>query len=111
MRVGTTLQIKALFALEQAVQECRYGRVRRTYALRFALAYLWSLDGGSRDPYRDLWCTLDGWNGTIRYRDADRALTDIHRRLRMPRDERQSKVAWRLAEDEYQQRRAVEERR
>src|SRR5438128_5531025 len=52
------LRDKALLALEEIVQEARYRRPRRSFALRFALAYLWAYAGGKRDPFDELWRAL-----------------------------------------------------
>ena len=45
------LRDKALLALEDAAQECRYRAPRRSFLLRFALAYLWSISRGDRAPF------------------------------------------------------------
>ncbi len=106
MRAGQDLRAKALYALEEATHDCRYGKVRRTYALRLALAYLWSLDGGDRIPYRDFWSALDDWNSLTRYSDADRALLLIHGRLGVARDEEQYWALWASAQAEAKRDRA-----
>jgi len=52
------LRTLALDALEEVVAQAEQGPVRRTWAVRFSLAYLSSLDGvkwRSGEPYRDFW--------------------------------------------------------
>jgi hypothetical protein len=78
------LRAKALLALEEAVQECRYRKPHRSYAIRFALAYVWSLKPGSRKPYVDLWRALDE-DGMFRFGSADQALSVVYRDLGLPR--------------------------
>jgi len=83
---GDHLRSKALLALEEATQECRYGQVPRTFAIRFALAYLWSLAPTSRKPFDEFWQALvqpDMW----RFSSADRALSGIYRQLGIERDD------------------------
>lgn len=81
MRVGGDLVTKALYALEEAVQDCRYGKPERTFAIRFALAYLYSLRPGDRVPFVAMWRALHGWNDLHRWREADQALAVLYRRL------------------------------
>lgn len=54
------LVFKALCALEEAREQSRQGRVPPTFALRFALAYLYSVGDRrreffDREPYDDFW--------------------------------------------------------
>ena len=74
MRFGTTLTEKALLALEEAVQECRYGTPRRSFAHRFALAYLWSMSRGDRAPFDALWKALGADKTPWSFSGADTAL-------------------------------------
>jgi hypothetical protein len=78
------LRAKALIALEEAVQECRYRKPRRGHALRFALAWLWSLDRGDRTPFDEFWQAL-AEDGMWRFGSADRALFVIYRHLGVDR--------------------------
>ena len=78
------LRDKALLALEEAVQECRYRKVRRTCALRFALAYLFSLRPTDREPFDAFWLALDE-EGMWRFGSADRALFTIYLHLGLTR--------------------------
>ncbi|HEV2569454.1 MAG TPA: hypothetical protein VGT77_12315 [Sphingomonas sp.] len=88
------LRAKALMALEEAVQECRVRAPRRTLAVRFALAYLWSLRPGDRKPYDDLWKAL-GAEGIWRFSAADHALSCIYRQLEIARDDEIAMRLWR----------------
>ena len=87
------LRDKALLALEEAIQESRYHPVRRTLALRFALAFLWARSGGDRSPYDECWRALtqeDLW----RFSAAESALGAIYRALGIERDERIAMMLW-----------------
>lgn len=101
MRAGATLRDKALYALEEIVHQCRYGKPSQTFAVRFVLAYLWSLDRGDIVPYRELWCAMTSFNDLTRYSAADRALAEIHTRLGAPRDEEQYWAMWAHAQEEH----------
>lgn len=105
MRLGNTIRGKAILALEEAVQELRYDRVRRTYALRFALAYLYDLQPGKREPYDALWAALDSDNTVLRYKQADHALTEICVHLGAVRDEEAMNECWRAAYARHQENR------
>jgi hypothetical protein len=52
------LRDKALLALEDACQECRYRTPRRGFLLRFTLAYLWSRSCGDRGPFDSFWVAM-----------------------------------------------------
>lgn len=73
------LRDKALLALEEAVQECRYRKPPRTMALRFTLAFLWAQRPSSRAPYEAFWRAI-GAEGMWRFSGADQALTLIYQR-------------------------------
>jgi hypothetical protein len=105
MRVGGDLVAKALCALEEAVQQCRYGKPERSFALRFALAYLYARNPGDRAAFEDLWRALDGWNDLHRWRDADRALARIYQLVGRERDEAISDQFWRIAHAQAESRR------
>ena len=95
MRFGhDQLRDKALHALEEAVQEARFRSPRRCFALRFALAYLWAYGGGPRAPYDELWRALGRPKTPWSFSACDRALDEIHRALKIPRDEARSSALW-----------------
>lgn len=96
------LRGKALLALEEAVQECRYRRPRRGFALRFALAYLWTTSGGDRRPYEHFWRVLGDEKRPWSFGAADGALLGIYQALGLRRDEAVSMAMWRkrAAEEE-----------
>jgi hypothetical protein len=88
------LRDKALLALEEAVQECRYRKPPRTMALRFALAFLWSQKPTSRAPYEAWWRAIDA-KGMWRFSGADQALTLIYQAHEIPRDDEVAMELWR----------------
>lgn len=49
------LGFKALCALDEAIDACDAGPIKLTFALRFALAYLFAVSDGLRDPYDAFW--------------------------------------------------------
>ncbi len=49
------LIFKALCALDEIVDECRSGPVKATFAMRFALAYLYTVSNGHRASYDTFW--------------------------------------------------------
>lgn len=88
------LRNKALLALEEAVQECRYRKVRRSFAIRFALAYLWSLKPTDREPFESLWEALQE-DSMWRFSGADRALFAIYCHLGLTRCDDLTMKMWR----------------
>lgn len=92
------LRNKALLALEEAVQECRYRKPRRGFALRFALAYLWSLKPTDREPFENFWRELDE-NSMWRFSGADRALHVIYRHLGVERDHELFMAVWKRVQN------------
>jgi hypothetical protein len=71
----------ALDALEEALAEAEFGSVRRTWALRLALAYLASLHPriwSKSEPYRDFWRALSLEPRTARQRGLEQALGTIY---------------------------------
>lgn len=65
----------------------------RTFAIRFALAYLWSLAPSNRKPFDEFWLTLsnaDMW----RFSSADRALSEIYRQIGVERDHEIGMKMW-----------------
>ena len=87
------LRAKALLALEEATQECRYRAPRRSFALRFALAYLWTQAPANREPFDRFWRAL-AQNDLWRFRAADEALWNIHCALGVERDAKQAFALW-----------------
>jgi hypothetical protein len=95
MRFGPEqLRDKALLALEEAVQECRYRTPRPSFALRFALAYLWAYRAGDRKPFDDFWRALRAEHKPWTHGAADRALADVYRALGAERDEALTNTMW-----------------
>ena len=80
------LRDKALLALEEAVQECRYREPRRSFALRFAIAYLWSSARCDREPFDAFWNALKRPSGpAVHFSIADIALLRVYRALGIER--------------------------
>jgi hypothetical protein len=105
MRFGSDLRAKALVALEEVCADCRYREPPRTYAIRFALAYLWSLSNGASEPFLLFWRELANDNQLFRWRHADEALAQIYDAVGVLRDEQLSFQAWRLAQNAHEKRR------
>jgi hypothetical protein len=75
------LRTFALDALEEAVAEAELGPVRRTWALRLALAYLSSLHPriwSVGEPYRDFWRSLSLDSKSARVPALETALRIIY---------------------------------
>lgn len=71
----------AFDALEEAIADAERGPVRRTWALRLALAYLASLHPriwSSSEPYRDFWRALSHERTGVRRRLLSEALAIIY---------------------------------
>lgn len=94
------LRNKALLALEEVLQESRYRRPRRSIALRFAMAYLWSVSRGDRRHFDDFWRAL-GEGHPWSFSTADQALDWIYRGLGCRRDDDLSSRMWRRAQSEF----------
>lgn len=88
------LRDKALLALEEAVQECRYRKPPRTMALRFALAFLWAQQPRSRAPYDAFWQSI-GAADIWRFSSADQAINLIYQAHRLKRDDEVLMELWR----------------
>jgi hypothetical protein len=80
------LRAKALIALEEAVAECHYRVPRRSFAIRFALAYLWATSGEDRRPFDTLWHELGREKTPWSFGNADRALLAVYVALGINRD-------------------------
>ena len=89
------LRDKALLALEDAVQECRYRTPRASFAVRFALAYLWVYSGGDRRPFDQFWRDFRAQKSPWNFSCADHALGAIYRQLGIERPEPVSWEMWR----------------
>lgn len=96
MRIGVDkLKMKALLALEEGVDQVRDGTVRPTFAVRFALAYLYSIGNGERWMFNDYWRAVTGeasraqcstyLAGVVRHTAADSALNGIYRSVGIER--------------------------
>lgn len=94
------LRDKALFALEEALQEIRFSKAFQTAALRFALAYLWSMADVTPEPYDRFWKCLGARSAGI-FTAADTALEQIYHSLGVTRDEEVSNGLWRKAYRKY----------
>jgi hypothetical protein len=95
------LRNKALLALEEVLQELRYRPVRRSLALRFALAYLWACGSGDRTPFDEFWRALAD-ERMWRFSSGDRALIGIYAALGVPRDDELMMRLWRVRHQEEQ---------
>lgn len=79
----------ALDALEEALAEAELGPIRRTWALRLALAYLASLHPrvwSSGEPYRDFWRALSVDGRSVRLRTLEQSLGTIYAWAEAKRD-------------------------
>ena len=109
------LRDKALLALEEAVVETRNGPVRRSLALRFALAWLYAsapTEGQAVDrrPFDELWKALAAAKTPWSFTMADSALSGLYRAIGVPRDDEVSDMLWRRMEAERRQAMASERR-
>ena len=85
---------KALLALEDAVQECRYRTPRRSLAVRFALAYLWTQSKGERKHFDALWSALGREKSPWSHSTADHELAWIYKAVGVDRDEEVARLLW-----------------
>ncbi len=93
--LATQLRDKALLALEDAVQECRYRTPRPSFAVRFALAWLWVASGADRAPFNDFWRCLVAPKTNWSFSAADRALTELYSVLGLERPHATAMAMWR----------------
>lgn len=91
-----SLRDRALLALEEVVHELRFQPGRRTFALRFALAFLWAYRPTDRTPYVEFWQALTD-DSLWRFSVADRALEQIYRATGATRDDEVMFAMWRRA--------------
>ena len=81
------LRDKALLALEEAVVECRYRKPGRSFAIRFALAYLYAAHRPQdRAPFDNRWLALGQDHSPWSFTEADGALLAISVALGLRRD-------------------------
>ena len=95
MLTADQLRAKALLALEEAIQECRYRTPRRSFALRFALAWLWATSDADRKPFENFWRSLGAEKTPWSFGVADSALSEVYRALKLERDEATTFEMWR----------------
>ena len=88
------LRDKALLALEDAVQECRYRSPRPSFAVRFALAWLWAGSGVDRAPFDEYWRCLVAPKSQWSFSAADRALTELYCALGLERPHETGMAMW-----------------
>lgn len=100
-QIGDQLAEKALLALEEVVQECRYRAPRRSFMLRFTLGYLWAVRCGDRGPFDEFWSVLTAGE-LLRCQQAGWALARIYRYLDIERDEDVARRMWRKRQEEEQ---------
>lgn len=111
--VPERLRLFALDALEEALAEAEAGPVRRTWALRLALAYLASLHPriwSRSEPYRDFWRALSFDGRSRRRRALAEALVTIYAWAEVTRDKDRVAVIHDRARDELRERRCGDAR-
>lgn len=106
MRFGGDLTTKALLALEEITQDCRYCVPDRTFAIRFALAYLYALGPGDPEPFVEFWRAISGDNQLFRWRDADMALGRIYSVIGAERSEDSASDCWKIAQARWERHQA-----
>ena len=84
------LATKALLALEEAAAAAEHSPLQPSLAVRFALAYLYAIGAGSREPYDDFWSAVrqkgDEYTERVqRHSMARAALEAIYRDVGHPR--------------------------
>ena len=88
------LTLKALLALEEAAKRTSDAPVPPSYALRFALAYLYAIGDGERWPFDGFWQAVTrGWReppqsgveAIGRWQSANACLNGIYRAVRVER--------------------------
>jgi len=80
------LRDKALHALEEVLDQCRAGPVRRSLALRFALAFLANFAKDERWPFDRFWQAVSDPLDIARWQNANASLNGIYRLLNVRRD-------------------------
>ena len=77
------LVFKALCALDEAIDECHALPIRPTFALRFALAFLFAVSDGRRDPYDAFWREIGDGKESAYSADAGRYIRTSYARTAM----------------------------
>jgi hypothetical protein len=80
------LRDKALHALEEVLEESRSGPVRRSFALRFTLAFLANFAKDERWPFDNFWQAVADPLDIARWQNANACLNGIYRLLNVRRD-------------------------
>lgn len=80
------LRDKALHALEEVLEECRAAPVRRTFALRFTLAFLANFAKDERWPFDRFWQAVTDPLDIARWQNANASLNGIYRLLGVRRE-------------------------
>lgn len=86
-------------ALEEAIQDLRYPPARRPLSLRFALAYLWTISRGDREPFEAFWRSLNETTPGS-FGSADMELKRIYTALGLQRDDAPSWHFWKRRQEE-----------
>ena len=68
------LIFKALCALDEAIDQCDTAPIKPGFALRFALAYLFAVSDGRREPYDAFWRQVRGGTGGQRRQRMEKRL-------------------------------------
>ena len=75
------LVFKALCALDEAVAACHDAAIKPTFALRFALAYLFAVSDGKRDSFDDFWRQVQDPQARAYSDDAGQYMRVTHARI------------------------------
>ena len=92
--LAVDLRDKALLALEDAVQECRYRTPRPSHAVRFALAFLRAQSGKDRAVFDEFWKCYIAKQDVASFSSADRALSEIYVTLGLRRSDEVPMEMW-----------------
>jgi hypothetical protein len=71
------LRAKALAALEEAAEQAKAGPIERTKALRFAMAFLWTISRSDRTLFDWLWVSLAEPHDITRSQNVSAALNAV----------------------------------
>ena len=106
MFTADQLRDKALLALEDAVQECRYRTLSRSLAVRFALTYLWATSAADRRPFEEFWRAIGAPKEPWSFGIANSGLSAIYRALGVERKDEVQMAFWgrRAREEEARER-------
>jgi len=87
------LKFKAMCALSEVVDQCGHAPVAPSLALRFALAYLFSISDGDRSSFDMFWKTVRQGNDAFHSETMARALRNSYARTAMAGIARSVEVA------------------